>query len=97
MTALDVLSLADAKAEMRAEDTTAFDRRITMNIEAAVDLVSRETGLTLVGDDATEAPPAVRQAVVAALRTFYSGEVDISPRNAMHQLMRPHRRLARGS
>ena len=51
-TALDVLSLAAAKAELQVEDTDAFDARIEAEIGAAVDFVSRELGRPLL--DLTE-------------------------------------------
>ena len=37
----------------------------------------------------------LRHAVIAVTRTFYNGELDISPRNVAFSLMRPYRRLSR--
>ena len=43
------------------------------------------------------AHPSVRQAVISALRNFYNGATEIMVRNAVFHLLRPWRRLARGS
>ena len=97
-TSLQLLTLSDARDELRVEDTTAFDSRITAEIAAAVDFVQREIGDTvkLTGDDADDdVPPSLRQAVICTVRIFYSGEVDPSFR-AVFTLLRPWRQLARG-
>ena len=57
-TALDVLSLAAAKAELQVEDTDAFNARIEAEIGAAVDFVSRELGRPLLDlTEIYECPP----------------------------------------
>ena len=97
-TALDVLTLDDARAELQVEvlldGTSAFDARITQEIGAAVDLVSRETGRDLLTVDVV--PPSLRMAVVCGTREFYNGATEIGARSAVYALIRPWRRLARG-
>ena len=92
-TALDVLTLSAARAELQVESTDAFDARIEAEIESAVDLVSRETGRDLLTLD--HVPPSLRMAVVCATREFYNGATEIGARSAVYALIRPWRRLAR--
>ena len=99
-TALELLPLADARdelqVEMLADGTSPFDGRITREIAAAVSWVERESGRSLIGDDAMDpTPPALIHACVAVCRTFYNGGEEITARNIAFALIRPWRRLGR--
>ena len=98
---LDVLSLADARDELRVEasnddGTSPFDSRLIATIGDAVSFVEAETGRALTGDDAMDPiPGAIRRAVIMATRFFYNGGDEIPPRAALYALLRPFRLLSR--
>ena len=98
-TALDLLSLADAKSRLRisAGDADDNDTMLQGAIESAVDMFEKITGRTLTGDDRETATAGMVQTITLLAREFTEGRRELSPNSSIHFMVAQWRNQFGGS